>query len=317
MRLLSCLLIAGLGVFLSVPAWPHGVAGPRVFINTLTIDDPAVADEAAFPTFTWQHAGADDAGGATNAFDFDFEFNKRITDDFGFGISDGYSVLRQLGAKTRSGWHNLSLSLKYQAYTSAEHELLLSLGVIRTFPRTGSYNIDNNDIGSTTPIFYFGKGLGDLPIGYVRPVAITGTLGYQFADKRLKSLPTINLDTGIAAFSFNNGIEDRWIGGLSAQYSFPYLQAQVKDFGLPTFINKLTPVAEVAWSSPASKPHAIGNQYLFAAGVAYGGADYAVTAETLIPGNRQTGTKLGFIAQLHLYFDDLFPTSLGKPLLPW
>ena len=52
MRLLSCLLIVGLDILLSLLTSARGVAGPRVFINTLTVDDPAVADEAAFPTVT-------------------------------------------------------------------------------------------------------------------------------------------------------------------------------------------------------------------------------------------------------------------------
>lgn len=318
MRPLSCLLAAGLGILLPVPTRAHGDAGPRDIVDTAIIGRPTVADEAALPTVAWRHAGTDQSGSVTNAFDFDFELNKRVTEDFGFGVSDGYTVPRQFGTKTRGGWHNLSL--KYQAYTNAEHELL-SLGVIRTIAPTGAptgaNNTGNDDPGSTTPTFYFGKGPGDPPVLYARPVAITGTLGYQFAGKRLNSAPPIDLDSGIAASSFNNGIEDRWIGGLTAQYSFPYLLAQVKDFGLPTFINKLTPMAEVAWPSPASKPHVTGTRYLFAAGVAFGGSGYAIAAETLIPGNRQTGANLGFIAQLHLYFDDLFPTSLGEPLLPW
>ena len=39
-----------------------------------------------------------------------------------------------------------------------------------------------------------------------------------------------------------------------AQYSMRYLQTQVKDLGLPEFVNRLTPVVEMAWSSPASSP---------------------------------------------------------------
>jgi hypothetical protein len=42
-----------------------------------------------------------------------------------------------------------------------------------------------------------------------------------------------------------------------------------------------------------------------------------VGLEALIPGNRQTGSHIGFIAQFHLYFDDMFPTSLGKPIMDW
>ncbi len=36
--------------------------------------------------------------------------------------------------------------------------------------------------GATTPRVYFGKGLGDLDIGYLRPLAVAGLVGYQIAD---------------------------------------------------------------------------------------------------------------------------------------
>ena len=39
-----------------------------------------------------------------------------------------------------------------------------------------------------------------------------------------------------------------------------------------------------------------------------------LTLEALIPLNRAAGSNVGAIAQLHLYFDDLFPNSIGKPL---
>jgi hypothetical protein len=40
-----------------------------------------------------------------------------------------------------------------------------------------------------------------------------------------------------------------------------------------------------------------------------------MSLEMLVPGNRQTGSHLGVVAEFHLYFDDLFPNSLGKPLV--
>ncbi len=116
---------------------------------------------------------------------------------------------------------------------------------------------------------------------------------------------------------FNNGISNQWSGGLSLQYSMRYLQTQVKDLGLPEFVNKLTPVVEVAWSSPASSPSQSSTQYLFGVGVNYTAQSYALSVEALIPGNRQTGSHAGVIAQFHLYFDDLFPNSLGKPIVDW
>ena len=54
-----------------------------------------------------------------------------------------------------------------------------------------------------------------------------------------------------------------------------------------------------------------------ASGVNYTAQSYALSVEALIPGNKQTGSHVGVIAQFHLYFDDLFPNSLGKPIVDW
>ncbi len=42
-----------------------------------------------------------------------------------------------------------------------------------------------------------------------------------------------------------------------------------------------------------------------------------MSLEALVPANGQSGRGIGAIAQFHLYFDDLFPHTLGKPLLQW
>jgi hypothetical protein len=314
MRALCSLMLAGFGIVLSVPVWAHGIAGSRVFASTPTIDDPAATDTASFPTLIWQHQGAGETRGAANRLDLDTEFNERITGSFGFGISDGYGLPPRTDANTRGGWHNLSMSLKYPVFTSAEDELLMSLGVIRTFGRPGSTSGASDDADSTPPLIYFGKRPGDLPIGYFRPPAVTGTSGSQFADQRLETAPATDPDTGTAALCFKNSTEDCRNGGRAGQYSFSYLQTQVKDFALPAFFNRLTSLGGFAWSSPTGTPHAVGTLYLFAAGGAHGGAGYASTAGAL---DREAGTNPGLIAQLHRYLDDMFPSSLGKPLLQW
>ena len=170
--------------------------------------------------------------------------------------------------------------------------------------------LDNDDSSSTTPTIYFGKGFGDIPFGWVRPLALTGELGYTIADKKLKVDPS-------SGDPVNNGMSNAWSGGLSLQYSIRYLSSQVKDYGLPNFVNRLTPVVELAWSSSASKPSQDTTQYLWGIGVNYTATGYAVGLEMLVPGNRNTGSHLGVIAQFHLYFDDLLPHSLGKPILEW
>jgi hypothetical protein len=310
--------LAGASLLRVEPVFAHGFAGPHMFISTLLIDDPNVADEASVPTFMWLPQPTD-GGPASGLYTLDFEFDKRITENFGFSLGDGYQWLRTPGAKTANGWENLEAALKYKVFVSPEHEFMLSLGVSREFARTGANGtngalLDNDDSGSTTPTIFWGKGFGDLPIGYLRPLALTGTLGYTIADKKLKVTGT---DPESGAPLFNNGISNQWTGGLSLQYSMRYLQTQVKDLGLPEFVNRLTPVVEVAWSSPASQPNQSSTQYLFGVGINYTAQGYALGVEALIPGNRQTGSHMGVIAQLHLYFDDLFPTGLGKPIVEW
>ena len=143
------------------------------------------------------------------------------------------------------------------------------MGIIREIARTGTAHTGADQYGSTTPTAYFGKGLGDLPIAYLRPLAITGTIGYTIADKKLKALPGGPTDlgangatgvTGLATQQFNSGYSNRLVGGLSVQYSLPYLHTQVRDLGAPDFFNRLIPIVEIAYSSPASKPSNLGTQ---------------------------------------------------------
>jgi hypothetical protein len=310
--------LAGASLLSVQPVFAHGLAGPHMFISTLLIDDPNVADEASLPTFSYQPQPSD-GGLVSNLFAAEFEFDKRITENFGFSVAGGYQWLRTPGAKTANGWENLEGTLKYKVYVNPEHEFMLSLGVSREFARTGANGtngaaLDNDNSSSTTPTIFWGKGFGDLPIGVFRPLALTGTLGYTIADKKLKVTGT-DPDSGDPVF--NNGISNQWSGGLSLQYSMRYLQSQVKDFGFPEFVNKMTPVVEVSWSSPASKPNQDSTQYLIGVGVNYTSDWWAAGVEALIPGNKQSGSHLGVIAQFHLYFDDLFPNSLGKPIVDW
>jgi hypothetical protein len=312
-RTLLATLAAGT-MALTNHAHAHGFAGDHMFISTLLIDDPNVADEASLPTFSFLPQPSD-GGPTSNLYGLGFEFDKRITENFGFAINTGYNWLTQPGAKTANGWNNLVVTLKYKPYVNDEHEFLVSVGVQRVIARSGANGsngavLGNDDSSSTIPTIYFAKGFGDIPVSWVRPFMLTGELGYQIADKKLKVDP-------VDFTPVNNGNSNAWTGGLSLQYSIRYLSSQVKDYGLPAFVNRLTPVVELSWSSAASKPTQDTTQYLWGIGVNYTATGWAVGLEALVPGNRNTGSHLGVIAQFHLYFDDLLPHSLGKPIVEW
>jgi hypothetical protein len=50
-------------------------------------------------------------------------------------------------------------------------------------------------------------------------------------------------------------------------------------------------------------------------GVIWVGNYFQVGVEAIIPVNAQSGNGIGVVGQLHLYLDDMFPTTFGKPLL--
>jgi hypothetical protein len=320
----AALLCAGLLDLLTPSASAHVVVGDRVFPVTLTLDDPGTADEASLPGFTYQRDGSTGGVGPTHNFDFGFEYDKLITPTTALILNDGYNIQQTNGAKTATGFGNLYVTGKWQAYTNDAHEFVVSLGVIREIGGTGTSHTGADVYGSTSPTAYFGKGLGDLPIGLLRPFAVTGELSYTVADTELKAIQapppstgtvTAPFTTGLAA-QYNNGANNAWSGGLSLQYSLPYLQSQVKDLGLPRFVGNLIPLVEVTWSSPASSPSVQGTTWTVAPGAIYMADWGEVGIEALIPANKAAGRNVGAVALVHFFFDDLFPNTIGKPIFP-
>jgi len=301
----AVLALAGATLALTAPtpqATAHVVVGDRTFPVTLTFDDPGVGDEATFPQLIWQRSA-----GPTNQYQTQWEFDKTITPTTALIYNHGFDFLSAAGSKTHSGFENVVITGKWQAYTLPEHEFVASFGVQREFSgNVQTQNIGGDQYGATLPTLYFGKGLGDLPIGVFRPLAITGELSYVVPDRRM------NFDGS------NNGSPASWQAGLSIQYSLPYLQSQVKDYGLPGFLGHMIPLVEATYTSPAAGP-ASGNPMTLTigAGAIFVGDTYQVGFEALIPANKATGQNVGFILQVHYFFDDLFPNSLGKPISEW
>ena len=141
-RYLLAALAAGT-VSLGQDAHAHGFAGDHMFISTLLIDDPNVADEASLPTFSYlpQSDGTDSVRGwgssSTSA-------SPRISASPSTVATTGST---QPGAKTANGWNNLSVALKYKPYVNAPHEFMVSVGVEREFARTGCQRVQRRCAG--------------------------------------------------------------------------------------------------------------------------------------------------------------------------
>jgi hypothetical protein len=149
-------------------------------------------------------------------------------------------------------------------------------------------------IGSTTPTFYIGKGLGELPIDELRPLALTGEVSRTFSD-----VPGLNPGS--------------WNYAASVQYSMPYMQQHVRALNLPRWVTHLVPIAEYTLSNPDGGPVTS----TIAPGVLYEAQSWQLGIEALMPANAaaRASQSTGILVQFHIFLDDLAPKSFwGKPL---
>lgn len=284
-------------------ALAHCFVGARFLPATLATDDPCVADELSMPTVAWSKTG--DIPAATQ-WEISGELSKRITENFGISIGQGWTQIRQADGTLVQGFENFETAFQYQVVKNREHELAILAGLVVDWGHTGSTGSGLADRFSTvTPTLYFGKGFGDLPEGFswFRAFAVTGQVGYQ--------IPTNSFD-----FTQNAFIPQQLVYGASLQYSMSYLKSEIIDLGLPDFFNHLIPIIEVSLSTPVSNN--FGNPYTTTGtvnpGVIWVGSYFQVGLEAMIPINRESGTGVGVLGQLHLYLDDMFPKTLGQPL---
>jgi len=268
----------------SFTAAGHGYAGKRFFPATILVEDPFVADELALPTYT--HMKGED--------EFEAGFAKRITSDFALSVDGGWS--RERGGP--DGFGNIGVGAKYQFALDEDAEFVASAGFDVELGGTGSVRIGAEDFNVYTPSLLAGKGFGSASADWLKPLAVTA-----FA--------------GVAVPARGHSDDERNVShavyGGTIQYSLPYLHANVKDAGLPDFLNQMTPVVEFSLDSPlAGDGRTTGR---INPGLIWSGSSMQLAAEAVIPTNRDSGDSVGFTVQAHFYLDDLFPGSLGKPVL--
>ncbi len=285
-------------------SFAHCFVGARFFPATLAIDDPCVADELSLPTVSWSRTA--DMPPAQE-WDVSAEVSKRITEDFGVSIGDTWSQINQPGGFKMAGFGDLETTFQYQLMKDDAHELAMLLGLIVDWGGTGAINSGlGTPYSMLTPSYYFGKGFGDLPdsAGWLRAFAVTGQVGYQ--------IPTESYDPTQNLF-----IPQVLTYGASLQYSMPYLKSEIKDLELPDFINHLIPIVEAQFATPVANNFGNSNATTGTVnpGVIYVSTYYQIGLEAVVPVNRESGSGVGFLAQLHLYLDDMFPNTLGQPLL--
>jgi hypothetical protein len=287
----------------------HGIAGKRFFPATLATDDPFVADELSLPTISTIKTPASGDAPATRETDFSVDVSKRITENLGVGFGATYKQLRPDGGDTQRGFDNAAASVKYKFYQSDEHETILSAGVDWDIGGSGSKRVGAESLSNVTPALFFGKGFGDLPDSamYLRPLALTGSVGIGIPTRASSS--SLNDDGDVVIERHPHMLNL----GFAIEYSLPYLQSFVKDVGLREPFNRLIPVVEFALTTPLDRGRGPTTGTINP-GILWAGKYMQLGLEAVVPINHQTGSRVGWIAQIHFFLDDIFPTTIGKPI---
>jgi hypothetical protein len=294
----------------------HEIVGNRFFPATIGIDDPGVNDEMSLPTVDSFKTG--DVPPVRQR-DVSSEFSKRITEDFAISFGSMYTFLGPTDptAAGANGFQNLDTTFKYRVFKDPVHEFVMSVGVSVEWGGTGAENVGAEPFNHYTPNIYFGKGWGDLPdtLSWIRPVAVTGQIGYSIPQRN--STTTLSIDPDTGNLTSDTVFHPRVLNwGGTIQYSMPYLKSAVIDLGLPDFINRFIPLVEATLQTPMANTITSGTLTTgtINPGFIWVGNTFQFAVEALIPINRQSGTNVGVVAQLHLYLDDIDPRGIGKPI---
>ena len=275
------------------PAFPHAVCGNRIFPATLGIDDPGVGDELALPTITYlpQNSSGYEETSAT------FNYTKTIFPGVGISVGNGPDWQRGAGY----GWESLDTELKWNFFCIPDHEFMGSVGLDVNWGTTGT-GTQYTPYTTITPVLNLGKGFGDLPtsLNPLRPLAITAQLS--------EDIPSQSWTDGSP-----NSVNLNW--GFTIQYSLPYYNANVAAID-NAFFKHLIPITEFVFSAPVSNvpPGGYGVTGTIQPGVVYSADKWQIALEAIVPLNSASGKGVGVVGELHFYFDDIFPDSLGKPI---
>jgi hypothetical protein len=212
-------------------------------------------------------------------------------------VGGAYLHLNPDGEKSGHGFDNFEFGAKYLLDVDPEAETLMSVGLDVDAGGTGSSHVGAESFSQISPTFFFGKGLGNLPesMQFLRPVAVTGAIGVGF--------PT-------------RGSEPKNVQwGFTLQYNLQYLQSFVKDVGLGTPFDRMIPIVEIPMQTCLDKGCGGDTSGTVNPGLLWFSHWGQLAVEAQIPVNKRTGNHVGFLVQVHFYLDDIFPHTLGKPIM--
>jgi len=285
--------------------WSHGVIGNRFFPSTLAIEDPFANDELSFLGGYIKEPGEEDGEPSANVTSLEAEYAKTITQNVAVSIGNEYAWVDPDGEKTKQGFGDLDLGVKYQFYTNTTTESVLSASLGVSVGNTGDTDLEANDFTTLSPAALFGQGFGGLPdsAGLFRPMALTGSADLNFP---LDSTSNMNGE------EVRNPVTSGW--GVALMYNLHYLQTSVRDMHIKAPFNRMVPIVEVTGETCLNRGCSGDTTGFVNPGIIWIGKQFQLGAEAQIPINNRTGDDVGILLQVHLYVDDMSPETLGRPL---
>lgn len=291
--LASLVVLTLVALVLPAVAAAHGFAGKRFFPATLTFDDPFTMDE-----FGIQYGGLPDAvsdeGDRVDIHTLSLEYGKSITPDTALSIGTAHRRFSFADGDSQHGFDNIEVGVKIMGNVDAQRESAWAYGIDVDLGGTSGHGIGES-FTTYSPGFFFGKAFGNLADqgSFLRPFAVTGQIA-------------LNLPEGDNARSLTTAF--------SLQYSLNYLEAFVKNVGLPHPLHNALLLVEMPLDTCLD--HGCDGDVTGTVnpGIMFFNGQGQLTAEAVLPVNDRTGDSVGFLLQVHLYLDDLFPHSLGRPI---
>ena len=259
----------------------HGIAGNRYFPPTISVDDPYAANEAHAYVGRVSNLGLN-TGNTSNINVMMIGAGIEPIDGFGISIDGLYRNTNPNLTPEMNGFDNLYYNVKKELTINDQHEFAITFGVNGQLGGTGGSGVVNYT--TYTPTVFYAKGFGDLPhsMSLLKPMAVTGVLGYQMSTDQAQ--PT----------ALN------W--GFTLQYSFLYLNDHVQRTGWPEPFNHMIAVVEFPLQTCLN---GLCNGQVTGSvnpGVVWVGPKFNLSAEVVFPVNNQSGRSTGILFQLHKFF---------------
>jgi len=274
-------------------AHAHGVVGERSFIEPFITEDVNPKNEFVIARPEWDH------GRDGRTFTLGFGLEKKLSDRFSLTLDSGWlDVSPEASSEPHeSGFDNLAMTLKYAFFINPEHEAIASIALESTAP-TGSRSVGAEGDWSFKPFLLYGKGLGDLPsaLNYLRPFAVQGDAGFEVGTDHARS----------TTFAHNIAVE----------YSVPYLQSFVRDFGIGWPFRDLIADVEFNFAHGVNGEEHGKTEAFATPGIVYMDRWIEVGVAGRFPLNEHTHQEFdwGIIGIVDLFIDDILPWTRWQPI---